>query len=150
MVTGFVTALMGFYVSLRGDPRALSVRQVRHHPMNPHARTAIVMPICNEDVATVFAGLRATCESVAATGHGRAFDVFVLSDTNRPELAAAERVAWEELRAALAEHDGQPQIEVYYAAARSAGPTARRATWPISAGAGARTTATWWCWTPTA
>ena len=51
---------------------------------------------------------------VAATGHGRAFDVFVLSDTNRPEIAAAERAAWEELRAALAEHPGQPQIEVYY------------------------------------
>jgi len=113
VVTGFVTALMGFYVSLRGDPRALSARQVIHNPMDPLARTAIVMPICNEDVATVFAGLRATCESVAATGHGRAFDVFVLSDTNRPEVAAAERLAWEELRAALAEHDGQPQIEVY-------------------------------------
>jgi len=114
VVTGFVTALMGFYVSLRGDPRALSVRQVRKHPMNPLARTAIVMPICNEDVATVFAGLRATCESVAATGHGHAFDVFVLSDTSRPELAAAERAAWEELRAVLAEQPGeQPQIEVY-------------------------------------
>jgi len=114
VVTGFVTALMGFYVSLRGDPRALSVRQVRKHPMNPLARTAIVMPICNEDVATVFAGLRATCESVAATGHGHAFDVFVLSDTSRPELAAAERAAWEELRAVLAEQPGErPQIEVY-------------------------------------
>jgi membrane glycosyltransferase len=113
VVTGFVTALMGFFVSLRGDARALSVRQVQQHPMNPLARTAIVMPICNEDVATVFAGLRATCESVAATGHGRAFDVFVLSDTSRPEIAAAERVAWEELRAALAEHSGEPEIEVY-------------------------------------
>src|SRR4029453_6829773 len=113
VVTGFVTALMGFYVSLRGDARSLSVRQVRHHPMNPLARPSIVMPICNEDVATVFAGLRATCESVAATGHGRAFDVFVLSDTSRPEIAAAERVAWEERRAARAENSGTPQIEVY-------------------------------------
>src|SRR5687768_12102822 len=89
VVTGFVTALMGFYVSLRGDVRALSARGVRGHAMNPQARTAIIMPICNEDVATVFAGLRATCESVAATGHARAFDVFVLSDTSRPEVAAA-------------------------------------------------------------
>jgi membrane glycosyltransferase len=114
VVTGFVTALMGFYVSLRGDARALSARGVREHAMNPQARTAIIMPICNEDVATVFAGLRATCESVAATGHARAFDVFVLSDTSRPEIASAERAAWEELRAALAAHPGQPQIEVYY------------------------------------
>ncbi|MGJ7566445.1 glucans biosynthesis glucosyltransferase MdoH [Variovorax sp. GB1R11] len=114
VVTGFVTALMGFYVSVRGDKHALSVKQVANHPMNPEARTAIIMPICNEDVSTVFAGLRATCESVAATGHARQFDVFVLSDSYTPETAAAERAAWEDLRAALAESPNQPQVEVYY------------------------------------
>lgn len=114
VVTGFVTALMGFYVSVRGDKHALSAKQVAHHPMNPDARTAIIMPICNEDVATVFAGLRATCESVAATGHAKQFDVFVLSDSYNPETAAAERAAWEELRAALADSPNQPQVEVYY------------------------------------
>ena len=118
VVTGFVTALMGFYVSVRGDKHALSVKQVAHHPMNPEARTAIIMPICNEDVATVFAGLRATCESVAATGHAKQFDVFVLSDSYNPETAAAERAAWEDLRAALAQNHAnnpnQPQVEVYY------------------------------------
>jgi len=114
VVTGFVTALMGFYVSVRGDKHALSAKQVANHPMNPEARTAIIMPICNEDVATVFAGLRATCESVANTGHAQQFDVFVLSDSYNPEIAKAERAAWEELRAALAEHPNQPQVEVYY------------------------------------
>ena len=114
VVTGFVTALMGFYVSVRGDKHALSAKQVVNHPMNPEARTAIIMPICNEDVATVFAGLRATCESVAATGHAKQFDVFVLSDSYNPETAAAERAAWEDLRAALAESPNQPQVEVYY------------------------------------
>jgi membrane glycosyltransferase len=114
VVTGFVTALMGFYVSVRGDKHALSAKQVVNHPMNPEARTAIIMPICNEDVATVFAGLRATCESVAATGHAKQFDVFVLSDSYTPETAAAERAAWEDLRAALAENPNQPQVEVYY------------------------------------
>ncbi|MGJ7504532.1 glucans biosynthesis glucosyltransferase MdoH [Variovorax sp. ZT5P49] len=114
VVTGFVTALMGFYVSVRGDKHALSAKQVVNHPMNPEARTAIIMPICNEDVATVFAGLRATCESVAATGHAKQFDVFVLSDSYNPETAAAEHAAWEDLRAALAESPNQPQVEVYY------------------------------------
>ncbi len=114
VVTGFVTALMGFYVSVRGDKHALSAKQVAHHPMNPEARTAIVMPICNEDVATVFAGLRATCESVGGTGHAGQFDVFVLSDSSKPEQIAAERAAWEDLRAALAAHGRQPQVEVYY------------------------------------
>ncbi|MBS0341459.1 MAG: glucans biosynthesis glucosyltransferase MdoH [Proteobacteria bacterium] len=114
VVTGFVTALMGFYVSVRGDKHALSAKQVASHPMNPEARTAIIMPICNEDVATVFAGLRATCESVAATGHARQFDVFVLSDSFQPGVADAERAAWADLRAALAENPNQPQVEVYY------------------------------------
>ena len=114
VVTGFVTALMGFYVSLRGDSHALSAAQVRHHVLDARTRTAIIMPICNEDVATVFAGLRATCESVAATGHAGAFDVFVLSDSSDPAVAAAERKAWEELRIALSANPQQPQIEVYY------------------------------------
>ncbi|HVE52698.1 MAG TPA: glucans biosynthesis glucosyltransferase MdoH, partial [Ramlibacter sp.] len=69
VVTGFVTALMGFWVSLFGDQASVSARAVQHHGIAAGARTAIVMPICNEDVATVFAGLRATCESVAGTGH---------------------------------------------------------------------------------
>ena len=114
VVTGFVTALMGFWVSLRGDVHTLSAAAVRNDPMNPDARTAIIMPICNEDVATVFAGLRATCESLAATGHARQFDVFVLSDSYDPAIAAAEKSAWEDLRAALAAQPELPQIEVYY------------------------------------
>ena len=114
VVTGFVTALMGFWVLLRGDRHTLTAASVRDHALNPDARTAIIMPICNEDVATVFAGLRATCESLIGTGHASQFDVFVLSDSYDPAIAAAERSAWEELRAALAEQPGHPPIEVYY------------------------------------
>ena len=114
VVTGFTTALMGFWVSLRGDKHTISAKEVRDHAMNADARTAIIMPICNEDVATVFAGLRATCESVAATGNAKIFDVFVLSDSYDPAIAKAELAAWEDLRAALAANPEQPQIEVYY------------------------------------
>ena len=114
VVTGFLTGLMGFWVMLRGDRHALSARSVREHELSADARTAIIMPICNEDVATVFAGLRATCESVASTGHGATFDVFVLSDSYDPAIARAERAAWEELRTALAQHSQQPQVQVYY------------------------------------
>ena len=110
VVTGFMTGMMGFWVMVRGDRHALSAKSVASHTLAPDARTAIIMPICNEDVATVFAGLRATCESVAATGHGTTFDVFVLSDSYDPEIAKAERAAWEDLRTALAEHAQQPQV----------------------------------------
>ena len=115
VVTGFTTALMGFWVSLRGDRHAISVREVKDHPMPASdVRTAIIMPICNEDVATVFAGLRATCESVATTGTSNSFDVFILSDSYDPAIARAERAAWEDLRAALSTLPDQPQVEVYY------------------------------------
>jgi len=114
VVTGFMTAMMGFYVTLFGDAHTLSAKQVQHHTLDPDARTAIIMPICNEDVRTVFAGLRATCESVALGGHVKNFDVFVLSDSNDPAIVKQERAAWEALRAQLASQPEQPQIEVYY------------------------------------
>ncbi|CAN5234530.1 glucans biosynthesis glucosyltransferase MdoH [soil metagenome] len=114
VVTGFMTAMMGFYVTLFGDAHTLSAKKVQHHKLDPATRTAIIMPICNEDVRTVFAGLRATCESVALSGHVQAFDVFVLSDSNNPGIIQAERAAWEALRGQLASQPDQPQIEVYY------------------------------------
>jgi membrane glycosyltransferase len=114
VLTGFVTALMGFWVSLFGDPHTLRAADVRDHAMNPDARTALIMPICNEDVSTVFAGLRATCDSLAATGEAGVFDVFVLSDSNDPAIQRAERAAWENLRAELATQSGRAAIEVYY------------------------------------
>lgn len=100
---GFFTALMGAWVLLRGDRHALSVASVAHQPLRGDARTAIVMPICNEHVPTVFAGLRATCESLAATGAGTLFDVFVLSDTGDRAVRDAEVAAWRHLRDVLGE-----------------------------------------------
>jgi membrane glycosyltransferase len=98
VTAGFVTAMMGFIVQLRGDRHALSAASVENRPIRADARTAIVMPICNENVAAVFAGLRATCESLAATGASRLFDVYLLSDTNDPSIRAAELAAWGQLR----------------------------------------------------
>lgn len=114
VVTGFATALMGFWVMLRGDEHGVSAERVRDDVLAPDVRTAVIMPICEEHVPTVFAGLRATCESLAATGRGRQFDVFVLSDSREPETLAAERAEWEALRLALAAQPDGPQVEVYY------------------------------------
>ncbi|MET0211125.1 MAG: glucans biosynthesis glucosyltransferase MdoH, partial [Burkholderiaceae bacterium] len=99
---GCVTALMGFWVMLRGDPHALSIRNAGDAPLASDARTALIMPICNEDVTTVFAGLRATCESLASAGALRMFDVYVLSDSGDPERRTEELAAWAELRAQFA------------------------------------------------
>jgi len=98
VLAGFWTGLMGFITLARGgDPVGLSAAEVQGRPLDPSARTAIVMPICNEHVPTVFAGLRSTCESLAATGALKLFDFFILSDTNDPDLRTAEAAAWNDL-----------------------------------------------------
>lgn len=94
---GFWTALAGFWVLSRGHDRyAISHRMIGDQPSSipPDARTALVMPICNEDVTRVFAGLRATYESLEETGALERFDVFVLSDTGNPDTRVAELDAW--------------------------------------------------------
>jgi len=92
---GFWTALMGFLELLTGhDKYRISGASAGNEPIPQDARTALVMPICNEDVTRVFAGLRATYESVAATGDLDRFDFFVLSDSNDPDICVAEQQAW--------------------------------------------------------
>jgi membrane glycosyltransferase len=96
---GFLTAVLGFWVQLHPDPHALTVpSSPTDLPLDPNARTALIMPICHEQVRSVFAGLRATCESLAATRDATLFDVFILSDSRDPAILAEELAAWEELR----------------------------------------------------
>lgn len=105
---GFWTALMGFLQLLIGrDKYSISASTVGDEPLNPEHRTALIMPICNEDVDRVFAGLRATWESVKATGNAEHFDVYILSDSYNPDICVAEQKAWMEL---IAEVQGEGQI----------------------------------------
>lgn len=95
---GFWTALMGFLQLLIGrDKYSISSSIAGDEPLNPQHRTALIMPICNEDVSRVFAGLRATYESVKATGQLEHFDIFILSDSNDPDICVSEQRAWLEL-----------------------------------------------------
>ncbi|MNR82287.1 Glucans biosynthesis glucosyltransferase H [compost metagenome] len=92
---GFWTAMTGFILLARGkDPHLISRTAVSAGPIDVAARTAIVMPICNEDVARVFAGLRATYESVQKTGQLDHFDFYVLSDSSNSDTCADEVAAW--------------------------------------------------------
>ena len=99
-VYGFTLALTGWWLLRHGgDPARLN----RTLPLNAVPdrlpATAIVMPICNEDVSRVFQGLRVMYESVQATDRGDTFDFFILSDTSdstsgsprkRPGLSCAQ------------------------------------------------------------
>ena len=74
-------------------------------PANPpapdalRARTAVVMPIYNEDSSRVFGAVQAMIEDVEATGLGDSFDWFFLSDSTNPDIWIAEERAFLELRA---------------------------------------------------
>jgi membrane glycosyltransferase len=96
---GFWTALAGFMQLLVGKHGRYTISALDYPdaPIAADARTALIMPIANEDVARVFAGLRATYESVAGSGELERFDFFILSDSNDADIATAEICAWREL-----------------------------------------------------
>ena len=99
---GFWTAMMGFVVKLSGGDRyAISATTAADVPIDEHARTAVIMPICNENVARVFAGLRATYESLERSGELQHFDFFILSDSNSADNRVAEVNAWLKLCSAV-------------------------------------------------
>ena len=92
---GFWTAIAGFVLQLLGADRfAISRTAPPDAPLDDAGRTAIVMPIRNENVPRVFAGLRATYDSLSRTGELAHFDFFVLSDSNDPDTRVAELAAW--------------------------------------------------------
>lgn len=102
---GFWSAVAGFFLSLAGgDGLSMSKKGHESGPIAKEARTAIVMPICNEDVARVFAGFGATYRSVAEAGVLEHFDFYVLSDTADPDTRVAELEAWRRLCAELGAH----------------------------------------------
>ncbi|HEY6516168.1 MAG TPA: glucans biosynthesis glucosyltransferase MdoH [Steroidobacteraceae bacterium] len=96
-ITGaFWTAFAGLIIRLRGgDPVALNPRELAGRPLA--GRIAIIMPIYNEETARVMAGLDVIWSSLARQPEQAAFDLFILSDTRKLEMAAAEEAAWREL-----------------------------------------------------
>jgi membrane glycosyltransferase len=97
---GFWTAVFGFVVLLRGGDRFAITRGGGDsgEPLHRGFRTAVVMPVCDEPVARVFAGLRAVRESLVRAGAVDGFDFFVLSDSADPDLWVDEEAAWADWR----------------------------------------------------
>ncbi|HEX9910353.1 MAG TPA: glucans biosynthesis glucosyltransferase MdoH, partial [Desulfatiglandales bacterium] len=59
-------------------------------------RTAILIPVANEEPDRVFAGIKATYQSLEETGQIRHFDFFVLSDSSDADRWVEEEIAWAE------------------------------------------------------
>jgi membrane glycosyltransferase len=68
----------------------------------PIGRTAIVMPVYNEDAAATAGALAAMGQGLADLGHGDAFEIFILSDTRDAEAWARETAVFAALRERLA------------------------------------------------
>ena len=68
----------------------------------PLPRVAIVMPVRNENMQRVYAGLFAVLNSVRKTGEGASFDLFLLSDSDNPDRWIAEEWAVVKLRQSVA------------------------------------------------
>ncbi|MFH1135486.1 MAG: glucans biosynthesis glucosyltransferase MdoH [Pseudomonadota bacterium] len=95
---GFWTAMFGFFTLLRRVDRHSVLRgENQAEPIPAGVRTAVLMPICNEDVNRVMAGLQVTYESLAKTGQADAFDFFILSDSSDPDVLVEEEVGWDAL-----------------------------------------------------
>ncbi|OIQ91035.1 glucans biosynthesis glucosyltransferase H [mine drainage metagenome] len=93
---GAAQALIGcFQLSRGGDPCRITDALSPDEEARPvKARTAVVMPICNEDVDRVVEGMRITYESLARTGRLDNADFFLLSDSTDPNRWVEEEAAW--------------------------------------------------------
>ncbi|NJM35433.1 MAG: glycosyltransferase, partial [Rhodomicrobium sp.] len=100
-VMGFWNAIIGFWL-LHGVKDPLGKVAPFAKLPDEHApvamRTALLMTLRNEDPARAFARLRIIRDSLERTGEAHRFDFFVLSDTDKRDVAAEEErlfAAWE-------------------------------------------------------
>ena len=101
----FCNALVGFVLLATGQDEAPTLRDLPA-PMAGR-RTALLAVIRNEDVAAVYARLRDMDQALRVRGAATAFDVFVLSDSSDPAIAAQEAAQARQI-------DGASSCAFYY------------------------------------
>lgn len=100
---GFWIGLIGYLLRHTGGDRHSLMRQQDAQTLaaTPLARTAIIMPIYNEQVGDCLGRLKAVFLSVQRTGHLEHFDFYVLSDTRDADKWLEEQAAWAALASEL-------------------------------------------------
>lgn len=93
----FCSTFAGLIVLLTG--REQKDLDFAPHPPMPATRTALLMPLYNEDARASTARLAALDASLSRLGVSSAFDIFVLSDSTSDAAAASELSACMALRA---------------------------------------------------
>ncbi len=100
IVLSFWTATIGFVIRACGGD-SLELTRALAEPTTSNGdwpRTAVVVPVYNEDPVGVFAGLKATYESLEKTGFLPFFEFFILSDTTNSDTWVREEMAFVEFR----------------------------------------------------
>jgi membrane glycosyltransferase len=91
-VIGFWNATIGLFIMRSANPVAavtpVSARVTGDEPIT--AKTAILWCVRNEDTERVIRNIEPMMEGLVAAGAAGQFHVFILSDTNYPEIAATE------------------------------------------------------------
>lgn len=101
---GFVSSTIGFLQLMSGAHPGFV--PVPSPAASLTKRTAVLMPVYNEDVGATFARVEAMAYAIAREGGARFIDFFVLSDSN-PVHGKDELAAWAELAA-------RAPIAIYY------------------------------------
>jgi membrane glycosyltransferase len=103
----FWSGVFGFVLGvLRRHPVTLARHPPAGGPVPPlHERTAILVPVYNEDPEEVSGRLAVMHRSLQATGQLAAFDFFLLSDTTNAAIAEQEERVYADLRGRL--HDAR-------------------------------------------
>lgn len=103
----FWSSIFGFIELLRhkkmpGIRRPVATRRLS-------TKTAILMPVYNENPVNVYANLLAMARDLEKTEQGDAFDFFVLSDTTKPDVWVQEEALWLEVKKKFPKN-----ISIYY------------------------------------
>ncbi|MEM6904093.1 MAG: glycosyltransferase, partial [Pseudomonadota bacterium] len=111
LTIGFWNAVIGFGLTVfTRDPVAhVSPSLIVDDATPISSRTAIVMTVRNEDPDRALDRFRAVQQSIARTDAAELFAFHLLSDTDNPEIAAAEEVLVEQWRATTG-----PNVAIHY------------------------------------
>jgi membrane glycosyltransferase len=91
----FFAAVAGFVLAWR-EPQIAAAASVELQ-----GRTAILMPVYNEDPGRVMSAIQAMSEDLVRAGQAGAFDIYILSDTQDGQIARSEAAGFLKLRLRL-------------------------------------------------
>jgi membrane glycosyltransferase len=95
---GFWSSVAGLALMLRRFDRfSLSAALPGDLSLPDGPRTALLFPVYNENARNVAAGIRTLLQSLRERDLARHFDIFILSDSTRPDAWIEEEEAWYDL-----------------------------------------------------